>query len=123
MSAGSEQPFPSSLALSSLSTNRFSFLGVQSSDSRELGGREAAICLLGSRGLWESRDVGGSMAMWAVWREEENCALWGCIGQSSWDALVPFCSLGAGIILLIFSLLLNVGELRDGVGNRRIERL
>lgn len=47
-SAGSEQPFPSSLALSSLSTNRFSFLGVQSSESRELGGRVAASsCLEG----------------------------------------------------------------------------
>lgn len=48
-SAGSKQPFPSSLALSSLSTN-FSFLGVQSSESRGLGGRVAAAgCRQGGR--------------------------------------------------------------------------
>ena len=26
---------------------------------------------------------------WALWREKENFALWGCSGWSTWDALVP----------------------------------
>lgn len=62
-SAG-RQPFPSSPAQSSFSTNPFSFLGVQSSESRGLSGREAAVgCLLGGRkGVWGSQDMGGSAA-------------------------------------------------------------
>lgn len=73
VSAGT-QPFPSSPALSSLSTNPFSFLGVQSSESSGLSGREAAVgCLQGGRkGVWGSRDVGGSAAMGNLLREKEN---------------------------------------------------
>lgn len=60
---------------------------------------------------------------WALSREKENLALWGCPGWSSWDALVPFCSLGAEIALLIFSLL-NIGGLSRGEreGEREKER-
>lgn len=45
--------------------NRFSFLGVQSSDSRGLGGRVAAsaVCREAEKGVWESQDVGGSMLL------------------------------------------------------------
>lgn len=75
-SAG-RQPFPSSPALSSRSTNPFSFLGVQSSGSRGLSGREAAVgCLLGGRkGLWGSQDVGGNVALGNLLREKENLAI------------------------------------------------
>lgn len=76
-SAAATQPSPSSPAPSSLSTNPFSFLGVQSSESRGLSGREAAVgCLQGGRnGVWGSQDVGGSAAMGNLLREKENLAI------------------------------------------------
>lgn len=78
------QPFPSSPAVSSLSTNPFSFLGVQISESRGLSGREAAVgCLQGGRkGVWGSQDVGGSPAATGnLLREKENLA----ILESCWE--------------------------------------
>lgn len=54
----------------------FSFLGVQSSESRGLSGREAAVgCLQGGRRVWGSLDVGGSAALGNLLREKENLAV------------------------------------------------
>lgn len=124
-SAGSKQPFPSSLALSLLSTIIFSFLGVQSSDSRGLGGRVAAsaVCREAEKGVQESQDVGGSMLLGPFEGERKLSSL-GLTWLSSWDALVPFCSLGAEIALLIFRLLTIGGLSKEGgrEGGRKRDR-
>lgn len=87
-SAG-RQPFPSSPALSSLSTNPFSFLGVQSSESRGLSGREAAVgCLQGGRkGVWGSQDVGGKCCFGEPFEGEGELSYFRDVGRGIRDTL------------------------------------